>query len=586
MKLPAWHPPVMRAGVRILTLLALVVVIQYFTGRPWLTRYEVPDKALKARADGTWSVDHKSLRSLLQNPVHPRARFLENQTPLPRVSTRGELRRATAGGWMVDKDEIRFRPANNTDPRQNGLSYQAEIPLVIPRQVMVLSICLTASGLLLSYRLGHGKWPWSFATEAWNAALPRRAASMGSVRGRLHLMAESALALLLVLAFAAPGVLTAWRHGRPDHFAAHPWLANLTLPLNSRPDRSPLPAFSAGNLLSGQWQTKAFKSFNEDFTGREALIRIGSESWFRLFRAAAPPDSDLVIMKNDQIIQRGYLGEYTLTRTTRERLLPFVLELKQFQDLCDQRRLPAVLLLTPGKVAFQPQNLPDAWRSKLKPGPRSVDLLVPLLRENGVRFVDGVALARERAPHSPAPAFPQGGVHWNDDIAWQSTTAVLDGFRAFYPDLPRPREPKVQVSDVPRGEDDDVLKLLTLARPWRYPVVNLTIPPVPPAPGAPPRRLMVIGGSFAGRVINQLGAMGAFQEIEWLFYYKTRKLRYHNLDTHDIRAPHAPVDLESEVFNAQALLLETNEEVIGTGGTPHLRAFLSDAIPRLSAKPL
>ncbi|MDB6070669.1 MAG: hypothetical protein JWL81_1840 [Verrucomicrobiales bacterium] len=586
----AWHPRVMRAALAGLTVIAFLVIVQHLTGGLWRTPFDVPQKSLKARTDGTFSADHKRLRLLLADPVHPRATFLENQTPLPRLTSRSELRRLPAdgagGGWMVDRDEIRFRAPDNTDPRGNGRNYRVVLPATVPAPFVILAFLTPLSTLILTFRLTYGKWPWHTLAMAWRERVRRRATSVGPRLAPLNLAAEIGLSAFLILMLAAPAALTMWRAWRPQSFASHPWLANLTLPPNSRPDRSPLPAFSPANLASGLWQNKTFKSFNEDFTGREALIRIGSESWFRLFRAAAPPDSDLVIMKRDQIIQRGYLGEYCLTRTTPENLTPFVLDLKKFQDLCDQHRLPFTLLLTPGKVAFQPEDMSDAWQSKYKPGARSIELFVPLLQKHGVRFVDGVALTHTRAPQSPAPAFPQGGVHWNDDVAWQSTSAVLDQFRSFSPDLPRPITPLVRLSDEPIGEDDDVLRLLCLAKPWRYPVVNLTVPPVDPAPGAPPRRLMVIGGSFAGRVINQLGSMHAFQDIEWLFYYKMRKLRYQDFDTHNTRVPAEPVDLENEVFNASALLLETNEEVIGTHGTPHLRAFLSDAIPRLAAKPL
>ena len=63
--------------------------------------------------------------------------------------------------------------------------------------------------------------------------------------------------------------------------------------------------------------------FNETFAGRELLIRLANEAWFRLFRTnglASNTDGSIVVSRRRFLIQRHYLVEYAFQRPERNDL--------------------------------------------------------------------------------------------------------------------------------------------------------------------------------------------------------------------------------------------------------------------------
>ena len=341
--------------------------------------------------------------------------------------------------------------------------------------------------------------------------------------------------------------------------------------------KAPLPPTLAEckNSLSEQ--------VNTGFFGREFLIRWTSELWFRAFHMCAPKSANITVGKGDTLFENLYLQDYCLARVPQSDLEPLVRELKRMQEVCERLGMAFVLVVTPSKAAICSEAIPGEWMARYNPSPRAYDNMIPLLRQHGIRFVDGHQLAEQAKAHAPAPLFPKGGIHWGQYAASLTTEALIAQLRDQGVPLSPIQYRGIQVDTKPGLEERDLMKLMKLAIPWHYPVAKIDIAANPPAEGKRPT-MAVIGGSFMWRILQQLVSTQQFSEIDGYFYYKLYKSSnpniengfYRNSGINIVRQPTGEMDFQREIYGADCLVLELNEAVMI--GANHLKAFLSDAL--------
>ena len=401
------------------------------------------------------------------------------------------------------------------------------------------------------------------------------------MKAQLFRIIERVLLVAIVAAFVSPLTLTLLRNS-PKHFKwlfGHPWIRNHTLAgVIIRP---PDVRFSWPAVASGEFQKSKANRFNDNFGGREGLIRMTNEVWFRLFRDTSTHASKIAVGQNDSLFEKIYLREYFLQRVPKQTLAPWVVNLRRLQDFCRKRGMGFVVVLTPSKASIYPEDTPLAWRRWYDPRPRAYVQLLELFRENGISFVDGSALvsAEKSAGRLSAPLFPRGGVHWNSRAAWLAADAVQARFREQNKSLDPIEIMESTLSDHPEGEDADLLRLMNLARPWIYPCERISIKPNP-KPESEQLTMAVIGSSFTWELIRQLSASQQFSEVDFYFHYNQYKSCGVDGIFSTVRTPGIPLDFGSEIFAADCLLLEINE-ASAIFSEHHLSAFIGDALAHL-----
>ena len=338
-------------------------------------------------------------------------------------------------------------------------------------------------------------------------------------------------------------------------------------------------SFSWPAIVGGKYQQSFASQFDRGFAGRECLIRLTNEAYFRLFRTPSTKSSVIVLGHDDWVYESYYLREYCIERPLRNRFEPFVLNLVRLQEACQHLGVAFAVIITPSKASIYPEQIPPAWQHRYDARPRAYDHLVKLFQENGVRYVDGHALTAQAKGQSEAPLFPKGGIHWGQDAALFSTDALIATLQAQGKTL-RPIEyTERHVSDVPAGVEGDVYTLMNLAVPWRYPFIELTIKPMKIKESGR-LTLAVIGGSFMWPVLNQLSASQQFSEIDAYFYYTLYKTCFVNGESKQVASPVTSVDFGREIFAADCLVLEVNEAAMIN--PQHLLRFLTDALKQLA----
>lgn len=386
---------------------------------------------------------------------------------------------------------------------------------------------------------------------------------------------EKALVVLLAVSFTLPMLLWVLLLPAPFKAPATAWLRNRTLS-GAQVKIEPV-ALTRSNLLSAGYQTALARNFDAHFIGREMFIRVLDEIYLRALHTI--PIGQIVGPRLS-LIEPAYTEEYCLRRGKDDALRPLVDDLRRLQDFCAARHTPFALVITPSKAAIYPETLPTRWLERYNPAPRYYDLFLPLLWEKGIHYVDGHRLTAGMKPAAQVPLFPLGGIHWSQPAALATGNALLEllaaqGFQA------RPiRDYRTTFSNTPMDQDKDLANLINVVFTWHYPVATVTVPPVPLAPHTYRPNMVVVGGSFTWKMLELLDDSRQFSELDLYFYYRSSQRCRTDGEWHEIGKPTPFINFATDVFAADALVLEVNEQVLYQPA-PHLVDFLHDALAAL-----
>jgi hypothetical protein len=385
---------------------------------------------------------------------------------------------------------------------------------------------------------------------------------------------EKVLLFLLLGSFALPLILSGVLLIPATHTPATAWLRNASLGGVQVQPSSVL--LSRASLLSAKYQESVTKRYNFSFAGREFMIRLADEFYLRVFHTS-PVGILIGPLLNLNAVP--FAQEYCLLRPRKDLLVPLVDDLRRLQDFCDARRIAFAFLITPSKPSISPETLPANWWHRYVPQPREYDYLLPLLREKGIRYVDGHRITADLKRTARAPVFPAGGGHWGYSAALATTNALLELLAREGLGVQPIQHYREEISDNPSGQDYDAVAVLNLMFPMHYPVTNVIVQPLAGQNTHRPN-LVFVGGSFVKKMMELLATSAHFSELEYYFYYKMSQSSGTDGEVHRIAAPTPALNFQTDVFAADALVLEANEEVL-PAMAPHLQSFLHDALAAL-----
>ncbi len=384
-----------------------------------------------------------------------------------------------------------------------------------------------------------------------------------------HPVVERTLLAAALLLFALPlliGMVYAISNYLPPRFRLEG-----SVSLGGTQLDNPVIPFSIRSLLSGAYQESLAARFNKGLPGRHFLIRFGCELWYRLFRASAVQSVKIVVGRHSYSLRGGLSsGILPSKKALSSDLAPLAVRLKCFQDVCKRRGIHFSLVLTPSKAALFPELIPPRWLASMDLRPRSYDLFVPLLQQQGVCFVDGHAITVAAKSSASVPVFPKGGTHWGDYPALLTSEALLQALG-----VPGPRSiGNARASMNPSAVDRDLIHIMNLAIPWNFPVSNAQIT----REIVPPERqqsVVFVGGSFMWRMAEMFSGTNRFSRVDCFYYYRTWKASVCDGAVEKIREPTGEVNFVTEVFAANNIVIEMNEATINAPA--HVTAFLDAA---------
>ena len=341
---------------------------------------------------------------------------------------------------------------------------------------------------------------------------------------------------------------------------------------------APRPRLTLHHWLSGDFQKESEAWFNQNFAGREFLVRMNNQIAYSLFRRGNVRTSQILIGKDQHLMESGYVDEYVGIDppTHAADLEALVREMKVVQDRLQRRGIGFLVMLTPTKPTLYPEYMPAAFQS-LPPPVRSYDLFLPLVQRYGVHYLDGPRLLRDAKAARPEPLFCQGGTHYNELGGFYQARGLAAKLAEVTGEpVPELRYDSILVDRKPVGMDADLANLLNLLRPpLDYPAPHLKLGRGSGANSLANKKISIVGGSFCWMPLGQLFDAGILRQMDFFFYYHTSRCTWpeHKItDTVDVEH----LDWDKTFLNSAAIVVEINQSVLKGTERSHYRAFFAD----------
>jgi hypothetical protein len=290
-----------------------------------------------------------------------------------------------------------------------------------------------------------------------------------------------------------------------------------------------LPAVTAGGIWEGRFQPGFEKYFDSRLSLRGQMVRFDDSLALALFHEiAARTGVPIILGKDETLFEMSYIdgandvadlkndppppGPYSVDEAARR--------LGRAARAFDRLGLAFVLVLYPHKVWLEPERVPARWQL---PGGRAAAAagyarLLAALRRNDVPFVDGVAVLTELREREPGlPLFSRGGTHWTEPAACAVAQRLVE---AVAPEAVL----RCALGPARRAHGTD-MDLAVLINVWDATRFADRIPTLKASLAAPlaggPRPAVVIGTSFAGRLIEILTGAGVVRGVTRAMYFRS-----------------------------------------------------------------
>lgn len=350
-------------------------------------------------------------------------------------------------------------------------------------------------------------------------------------------------------------------------------------PLVGVSDQSVFPEFTMGSFYNGSFQKQFEDSFSHGFSGYRTYMRIFNELRFQAFGEAG----DTVEMKDGSVIFESYIDEYLGLSNeyacSDEYLEQLADQLKRISDLAQARGKELLVYVTPNKAEFFADQIPDKyWKMKryYDEEERSVYKLIAGMEENGIAYVDGVALLKSQ--EYEFDLFPQTGIHWTQEAALQVFDEILNSLESKGFTLKHVTSDGREMQSTPRrnskNNDDDVWQLMniftTMETTYSYPIEKELIPQKYDLPA-----VFAQGGSFSYNITEAFSNHDVARDVNFLFY---------NQSLYDYEGNMRPVNdlydytIQQKVLESDIILLEVNAQAVngmGSGFFPILEQILT-----------
>ena len=338
------------------------------------------------------------------------------------------------------------------------------------------------------------------------------------------------------------------------------------------------PPFKLKKALDGSFQKKAELWFLRDNGLWEYLVRASNELTYRVFgQLSGNYGSTLLVGKEEQLYQPMYLKSFNKVDVPSfESIEQRVIDLKELQDLLQQRGIATTLFISSNSLYMYPELIPSAYSDPGRTDRKnSYEIFRPLLDKHNVKYVDGHEVLSELKADYPFRFFQSTASHWNDVAACIVTDRLLKNIGPIkghsYEGL---NCQPVVTEPLPRQPDLDLLEIANVLYPKQLyrPAPYVEIPQGPINDPAKMPKVLFVGTSFSFSILSTLKKWGIIDDHRLYFYYN---------QVHDKAGSQYlikwKIDWEKEVFANDLIVIETNVANTGIAGFD----FLRDALKRL-----
>lgn len=342
------------------------------------------------------------------------------------------------------------------------------------------------------------------------------------------------------------------------------------------------PSFALSTWRDGSFQRDVERATTRRIAKREPFARAYNQLIWNVL-GATPPRRWFVAGRHRELYAalsvREYCDPLRAARANDMVLQAFIVQAAALARMLREHRRAFVVVITPSKTAFQPDDIPRFQCAGGEAPNRVAPRLVRALSEAGVPVVDGMLLTKLAASRYPVRLFPRYGIHWNE---WGARATIAEMLRVEAVELGVP--PPTLEASVPTlvqepmedsRERAALMELYWAPREAGVPRVRFELDP------RSARRATVVGDSFSTVIIDVLRRVGAYSSIEELRYLTDLHASYPG----GIRREHfrvEDIDWARTVFTSDTVILEVNEML---ELPDYARIFVNQAIRRMPVVP-
>lgn len=325
-------------------------------------------------------------------------------------------------------------------------------------------------------------------------------------------------------------------------------------PLNGAYIPSIKPKLTLKSLWNYRYQDSAIAYIEENIGFHNTLVRLNNQMIFSIFRES--PISGPVLGKNGMLYEESYIAGYVgATFLGNEEVEKISFRLKTAQEILASKGVTLIVVHTPGKASFYPEDIPDKYHVENK-ARTNYDAYVEYLTRDEVNFIDLNKHICEMKDTASQTLYCSLSAHWTLYAAVVSLDSIINYMETFTDQELRDfRIAGFEKSDTLRNQDDDLFKTMNLMilpdhNEVQYPILEYTTDQTKHRP-----KVLTIGDSYwwtlyayKVEIPQKLFADGGFWFYNKTIYPKREPIQ--NLES---------INYYDEVNSQEFVLLHTTE---------------------------
>jgi len=311
------------------------------------------------------------------------------------------------------------------------------------------------------------------------------------------------------------------------------------------------PKWSWSRWFSGDFQEDAASRLNEQFGGRNTLVRLNNQKEYSLFKIATA--RDVVIGKEGYLYEDTYLNTVTGRNYQGSKHFDEMgTKLALVRDSLAARGVDLLVVMAAGKGTYFPEYFPAAWDGP-PPARTNEGELLRMLEEQNISYLNFNAWFKEMKDTVQYPLFPKAGIHWTKYGQYLVMDSLLNYLEQRHEvDLPDLVLDSIEVTAEQRGSEADIFRGLNILEepngfPLAYPTWHVE------HPDKEQLKTLVIGDSFYWSLyLHQQFSKKFLGNGEFWYYFN--RVMWNGQDDGSINDVQLPEDL---LGYKQVILFET-----------------------------
>ena len=309
--------------------------------------------------------------------------------------------------------------------------------------------------------------------------------------------------------------------------------------------------FSLNGWFSGKYQTHREKYLNDHFELRSAFIRCRNQvdfSFYHQFHA-----QDVVEGKNHFLFNTWYIDTYKgLDFIGSPKINHIISEFKLLQDTLAKRNKVLLVVFSPSKDIYAPENLPEGTK---KGDSTNYEVFEKKAKQKGLVHIDFENYFIKLKQTCPYPLFPAYGSHWSYYGACVAGDSII-GALEYLSAIKIPHYPWRNNVTISKAEGDELELSNELNIFSGFPTEMLAHPQIKDTINLKQKRpsILIIGDSYILNLEAHYDLMSSFSSFKFCYYYKT----VYTLGA-DKSADIDSLDLRDAINKADLIMVESTE---------------------------